>query len=54
MLGIEDKWIVAAYLLIIACTVLCVVYGIVMRDRGDDTVTPTDVKWAAAEEKVDQ
>jgi len=54
MLGIEDKWVLAAYVLTTGSSVLCVVYGIAMRDRGEDAVTPSDVKWAAAEDKVEK
>lgn len=52
MLGIEDKGVLAAYLLCIAAAILCVVYGIINWNRGDDTVEPDDIKWAAEEQKV--
>jgi hypothetical protein len=52
MLGIEDKWVSAAYVLTLCSSILCVVYGVAMRQRSDDAVTPTDVKWAAEEDKV--
>jgi hypothetical protein len=53
MLGIEDKWVALAYILCIASTLLCVVYGIVMWNRGDDEVKAEDVKWAQEEKKVE-
>ena len=52
ILGIQDPWIVVAYLLCIASAGLCVVYGVVNWNRGDDSVTKKDVKWAVHEEKV--
>ncbi|MCE5187407.1 MAG: hypothetical protein LLF76_14905 [Planctomycetaceae bacterium] len=54
MLGIEDKGVLAAYLLCIASTVLCVLYGIINWNRGDDSVQATDLKWAAEEKKVEE
>lgn len=37
VLGINDPWIVAAYLLCIASTLLCVVYGLINWNRGGET-----------------
>jgi len=54
MLGIEDKGVVAAYLLCIASAVLCVVYGLLNWNRGDEDIQPNDVKWAAEEKKVEE
>lgn len=54
MLGIEDKGVLAAYLLSIASALLCVAYGIINRNRGDNSVEPSDLKWAAEEKKVEE
>lgn len=54
MLGIEDKGVLAAYLLCIGSTLLCVIYGILNRNKGDDSVEPDDVKWVAEEKKVEE
>lgn len=54
MLGIEDKGVVAAYLLCILSAILCVVYGLINWNRGEETVEPDDVKWAVEEKKVDE
>ena len=54
MLGIEDKGVVAAYLLCIASALLCVVYGLINWNRGDDSIQPDDVKWAIEETKVEE
>jgi hypothetical protein len=54
MLGIEDKGVVAAYLLCIVSTILCVVYGLINWNRGEENIQPDDVKWAAEEKKVEE
>ena len=53
MLGIEDKGVLAAYLLCIASAIICVVYGLINWNRGDDSIEPDDVKWAIEEQKVE-
>jgi hypothetical protein len=53
MLGIEDKGVLAAYLLCIASTLLCVIYGVINWNRGDDSIEPDDIKWVAEEQKVE-
>ncbi len=37
MLGMSDPWVAAAYLANIAVTLVCVVYGIVCYNTGDDS-----------------
>lgn len=54
MLGIEDPVVLAAYLLSILAVVLCVVYGGLNWNRGEDKVQPEDVQWAAREDKVEE
>jgi len=54
MLGIEDKYIALVYLLCILSSVLCVVYGLITWNRGEEAVRPEDIKWAAAEKKVEE
>jgi hypothetical protein len=53
MLGIPDKWVALAYMLCIASTVLCVVYGIFAWNKGATEIKPEDKRWAAAEDKVE-
>jgi hypothetical protein len=53
MLGIEDPIVLLAYVLCIASSLLCLVYGIVNWNKGDDTVRPEDVKWVAEEKQAD-
>jgi hypothetical protein len=54
MLGIEDKGVLTAYLLCIASAILCVIYGFINWNKGDEEVQPDDVKWAAEEKKVEE
>jgi len=36
ILGIPDPWVLSGYLLVVLSTLLCVVYGIVYWNKGDD------------------
>ena len=54
MLGINDGWVAAAYILCIASTLLCIVYGVLNWNKGDDGASSDeDLKWAAEEKKVE-
>lgn len=53
MLGIEDKSVVLVYFLCVASALLCVAYGLIMRNKGDEEVGPDDVKWVNEEKKVE-
>lgn len=37
LLGMSDPWVAAAYIANIAVTAVCVIYGIVCYNSGDDT-----------------
>jgi hypothetical protein len=54
MFGLEDKYVSLAYLLCILSTVLCVVYGLVNWNRGDDSIKQEDIRWEQAEKKVEE
>lgn len=54
MLGIEDKVVAWAYILCILSAVLCVVYGIVNWNKGDEGSKEEDIKWAREEKKVEE
>ena len=54
MFGIEDPRIWLAYLLCILSAALCVVYGLINWNRGDEAVEPADVRWAAKQNKAEQ
>lgn len=49
MLGFSDPWVLLAYLLSIASSILCVIYGITTWNKGDEPVKPEDVQWASEE-----
>ena len=53
-LGIDDGWVSAAYVLCVLSTLLCVVYGLINWNRGDDEVKKEDAEWAAHEKKVEE
>jgi hypothetical protein len=54
MLGFEDPSIAAVYILCILSTLLCVVYGALNWNKGDDTVSDDDKKWVEEEDKLEQ
>jgi heme exporter protein D len=54
MLGIDDPLVWLAYVLCLMATVLCVVYSWKNWNRGDDTVREEDVRWAKAEDKLEE
>ena len=54
MLGIEDFYVWLAYVLCLASTILCVVYGLIAWNRGEDQPAKEDVHWAKEEKKVEE
>ncbi len=54
MLGIEDGWVVLAYVLCVLSSALCVVYGAVNWNRGEEPVTQEDVEWAREEKEEEE
>jgi len=53
MLGIEDKYVAAVYLLCVASSLLCIVYGLVNWNRGSDEAETEDVHWAQEDKKIE-
>ena len=53
VLGLRDPYIVAVVILCLASAVLCLIYGLVMWNRGEEAVKQEDIQWAAEEEKVE-
>jgi len=49
VLGIESPAVWLAYVLSLASAVLCVVYGIVHWNKGEEPVKKEDVDWAKEE-----
>ena len=54
MFGIDDPFVWLAFVLSIASTILCVVYGVITWNKGDDSVSAEDVRWEAREKKVEE
>lgn len=52
MLGITDPWVAAAFVLCLVSSLLCVIYGAMNWNRGDDTPTPDDRQWAKEEDQL--
>jgi hypothetical protein len=53
MLGIEDGWVALAYVLCIASTLLCVIYGLINWNRGEEESESEDIQWAQEEKRVE-
>ena len=56
MLGIEDPWVISAYVLCILSALLCLVWG-VLKWNVDDSVQEPDAelrKWAEEEDRVEE
>ena len=53
MLGLGDTSVFIAYVLSIACTLLCIVYGAVNWNRGDSPASDEDTRWAQDEDKLE-
>ena len=51
MLGIEDGWVSLAYVLCVFSALLCVIYGLINWNRGDEPVKQEDVAWAKEEKE---
>ena len=54
MLGIEDTGVWIAYVLCIASALLCVVYGALNWNKGDEDVGEEDRRWVEEEKKVEE
>ncbi len=50
-LGIADPWVFLAYILSLASSVLCILYGLFNWNKGDEAIQPEDVKWAKEEKE---
>ncbi len=54
MFGIEDKYVSMVYLLCIASSLLCVVYGLINWNRGEEKAQEEDIRWAKEEKQVEE
>ncbi len=53
MFGIEDKYVSLVYVLCIASSLLCVIYGLINWNRGQEETRAEDVRWAQEEKHVE-
>ena len=55
MLGIEDPWVVAPYILCILSALLCVIWGIIKWNKDDSNSEPDGEirNWAEEETRVE-
>ena len=54
MLGIDDPGVWVAYVLCILSTLLCVIYGAINWNKGDEPTQADDLAWAKEEKKVEE
>ena len=55
MFGLSDPGIWSAYLLCLLSALLCVVYGAVNWNKGDEPLEKEDLEWAKEEkEEIDE
>ena len=54
MMGIKDPWVIAPYLLCILSALLCLVWGILKWNKGDNEEPEEEIKhWAEEEDRVE-
>lgn len=56
MLGVDDPWVWGVYLLCISSTLICVVYGVLNWNNGDeveDSELSEETAWVEQEEKME-
>lgn len=51
LLGIKDPWVSLAYILTILSSLLCVVYGLINWNKGEEPAKQEDIDWAKEEKK---
>jgi len=54
MFNIEGTGVWLAYLLCLASTILCVIYGLATWNKGDEPLEREDVTWVSQEKQVDE
>lgn len=53
MLGLTDPWIGLVFALCLASSLLCVIYGAINWNRGDEAPDVRDGEWVAEEDKLE-
>jgi hypothetical protein len=51
IIGLDDPWVALAYLLSIAGSLVCVIYGVLNWNEGDEPVQPEVADWAKEEKE---
>ncbi|MFH0953228.1 MAG: symporter small accessory protein [Verrucomicrobiota bacterium] len=51
LLGIKDPWVSLAYILTILSSLLCVVYGLINWNKGEEPAKQEDIDWAKEEKE---
>ncbi len=54
MLGMGDSWVALAFVLCVLSSLLCVVYGVLNWNKGEEPPQQEDAKWAAEEDKLEE
>jgi hypothetical protein len=49
LLGMQDPWVWLAYVLSILSALLCVVFGLLNWNKGEEPIKQEDVDWAKEE-----
>jgi hypothetical protein len=52
MSGFQNKSVALAYVLCIASTLLCLIYGMANWNQGEDEVRDEDVRWLKEEDQI--
>lgn len=54
MFGLDDPFVWLAYVLSVASTILCIIYGVFTWNKSDDRVSAEDIRWEAREQKTEE
>lgn len=55
LIGIDDPWVLSALVLAVSVTIVCMIYGILRWNKGDDSAPGTDtIIWVRDEKVIDE
>ena len=54
MLGLGDIWVFGAYILIIICALICVIYGALNWNRGAEDTDEENAQWINEEIELEK
>ena len=52
-LGIDSFFVFSGYILCVVSAVLCVAYGLINWNKGNENISSEDLQWADAEQQVE-